>query len=77
MKAYEDRMRRVAKRRGLELVKSARRDQGALDYGLYAVVRRDTPIHPRGPLGIHALTLAQVEQLLNSVDDGESIGGRE
>jgi len=37
-KVRENRLRRTAERCGLRLVKSARRDPKALDYGLYALV---------------------------------------
>jgi hypothetical protein len=36
-KVRESRMRRMADRRGLRLIKSARRDPRALDYGLYGL----------------------------------------
>jgi hypothetical protein len=38
LKTFENRLRRNAKRRGFQLVKSARRDPYALDYGLYVLV---------------------------------------
>lgn len=38
LKTFENRLRRNAKRRGFLLVKSARRDPYALDYGLYVLV---------------------------------------
>ena len=34
----ENRLRRVADRRGLQLVKSRSRDVNAVDYGLYALI---------------------------------------
>lgn len=34
-KVRENRLRRVAARRGLTLTKSRRRDEGALDFGVY------------------------------------------
>jgi hypothetical protein len=37
-KVRENHLRRVAARRGLKLIKSARRDPQALDYGLYALI---------------------------------------
>ncbi len=36
--SYEKRVRVAAKRQGLRLVKSRRRDRGADDYGLYVLV---------------------------------------
>ena len=51
-KTHEARVRRAAKRRGLILVKSRRRDPGALDYGLYVVVDDSAGNRPpRSPLG--------------------------
>lgn len=41
IKARENRLRRVARRRGLRLAKSRRRDTGAPDYGLYWVADSD------------------------------------
>lgn len=38
----ENRVRRVAQRRGLRIVKSRRRDPRALDYGCYCIVDADT-----------------------------------
>jgi hypothetical protein len=37
-KIMENRLRRVADRRGLRLVKSRSRDTSAIDYGLYALI---------------------------------------
>ncbi|WP_413989350.1 hypothetical protein ACMDCR_25775 [Labrys okinawensis] len=34
----ENKLRRIADRRGYRLVKSRSRDEGAMDYGLYAVI---------------------------------------
>jgi hypothetical protein len=56
-KVRENRLRRMADRQGLKLVKSRRRDPRALDYGTYALVAegtneivwtstQDTPGHP-------------------------------
>jgi hypothetical protein len=64
-KVRENRLRRVAARRGLRLTKSFRRDPHALDYGLFALVdiRTDEPIHPCG-LFSHSWTLDLVEDYL-------------
>ena len=66
-KSSENRLRRIAKRRGYILRKSPRRDPGALDYGLYAVVDIQTKelAHPRGVISDYALTVALVDQLLS------------
>lgn len=42
VKTLEDRLRRVARRRGLRLDKSRRRDPLALDYGTYQLVDIET-----------------------------------
>jgi len=42
VKVRENRVRRAAKRQGLELVKSRRRDPRALDYGGYMLVDAST-----------------------------------
>ena len=41
-KVLENRLRRIATRRGMILKKSPRRDPEARDYGLYALIDRDT-----------------------------------
>ena len=41
-KTRENRMRRIAERSGLRLVKSARRDPNALDYGRFALIDERT-----------------------------------
>ena len=41
-KAHENRLRRMADRQGLQLVKSRSRDPHALDYGLYGLVNLET-----------------------------------
>ena len=40
-KTRENRMRRIADRQGLRLIKSRSRDTNALDYGLYALIMVD------------------------------------
>jgi hypothetical protein len=42
-KTREDRLRRMAKRQGLRLVKSRRRDKRALDYSAYGLI--DTEVN--------------------------------
>lgn len=64
-KVRENRLRRMAERRGLLLTKSRRRDPGAVDYGRYWVI---DPGHPDGgnnitPDGLHDLD--EVEYFLN------------
>lgn len=41
-KVRENRLRRMAERQGLRLVKSRRRDPRAIDYGLYTLVSAQT-----------------------------------
>ena len=54
-KVRENRLRRIADRQGLALVKSPRRDPNAVGYGRYALVER------------YDLTLDQVEDRLAGV----------
>lgn len=73
-KNREIRLRRAAERRGLLLVKSRRRDPGAIGYGLYVLVP-DVPANHRPQHGGQAaldafakrkgMTLDQVEQELS------------
>ena len=61
------RLRRIADRRGLRLVKSGRRDPGALDYMLYALVDQQTGKAINPPLADRfecSWTLDQVEDYL-------------
>ena len=66
-KVRENRLRRMADRQGLKLRRSPRRDENAIDYGLYALTTHDGgrgTIHPEGPISPFALDLDAVEQLL-------------
>lgn len=60
-KVRENRLRRMARRQGLELVKSRRRDPRAIDYGLYWLVKA-TAAEPQ--TGQHGMTLDQIEAYL-------------
>ena len=66
-KVRENRLRRMAARQGLKLRRSPRRDENAIDYGLYALTThgggRGT-IHPEGVISSFVLDLDEVEQLL-------------
>ncbi len=62
-KVRENRLRRVASRRGLRLVKSRRRDPRALDYGTYWVVNPSTNLNLSGDLGLQGLD--EVERFLD------------
>lgn len=67
LKVRENRLRRMADRQGLKLVKSRTRDPRALDYGLYGLIDIESggTVHPmlanRWP---YALTLDEVEDRL-------------
>jgi hypothetical protein len=58
-KVRENRLRRVADRRGLRLVKSPRRDTRAWDYGTYRLVDLRTD-----NIASEALTLDEIEAYL-------------
>jgi hypothetical protein len=66
LKTYENRLRREAKRRGLLLVKSPRRDPQAFDYGLYVLVPERQELFKRGK----GLTMAAVAETLGGVLEG-------
>jgi hypothetical protein len=63
-KAREDKLRRMAERQGLRLVKSGRRDPLALGYGKFALFKNDTKPHPGAQF---SLTIDDVENLLKGV----------
>ena len=67
-KVRENRLRRIAERRGLKLTRSRRRDPDALDYGLYALIDVSTggTVHPMLVNDFaHAITLDDVEGYLS------------
>ena len=68
-KVRENRLRRKARRQGLMLSKSRRRDPDALDYGLYSIINphHGGAIHTHGVISEYSLTLDEVEDLLNGV----------
>ena len=62
-KVEESRLRRAARRQGLFLSKSRRRDPNALDYGLYALLDEVTRFPQHAALigrFIHSLTIEDV-----------------
>jgi len=64
-KTRETRLRRMADRQGLRLVKSRRRDPYALDFGKYMLVDAlDAVVAGAGPAGDPSLTLDEVEAWL-------------
>ncbi len=60
-KVRENRLRRMAQRQGLRLIKSRRRDPKALDYGLFSLVRGSAGNRIANGEG---MTLDEVEQAL-------------
>jgi len=65
-KVREARLRRVADRRGLRLVRSRRRDPGALTYGRYFVETQDGQV-PSGYQTVRGFTLDEAEERLTTV----------
>ena len=67
IKVRENRLRRMAERQGLRLVKSRRRDPLAVDYGKYRVETPDgvEPARFASPKG-GGLTLDEAERLLST-----------
>jgi hypothetical protein len=62
-KVRENRLRRVAERRGLSLVKSRRRDPRSIDYGMFMIVDPYANAVVAGELDSpRALSLDQVEE---------------
>ena len=67
-KVSENRLRRVAERRSLRLMKSRRRDRRARGFGTYMLVDADTEeVVAAGQAGEFGLTLNEIEEWL----DGE------
>ena len=62
-KIFENRVRRAAKRQGLRVVKSRRRDPRASDYGTYTIFDQDLP-----PSGLGGLKLFQVAEYVEDTD---------
>lgn len=64
-KVMENRLRRVAKRQGLELKKTRRRDSRAYDYGTYALIDPNTNALVAGDINSgYGLSLHEVEAAL-------------
>jgi hypothetical protein len=70
-KTRENRLRRMAERQGLQLVKSRRRDERAIDYGMYMLVDPSTSGVVAGTAGTGRpnFTLDDVEDYLTQPDD--------
>lgn len=62
-KVRENRLRRMAKRQGLTLVKSRIRDQRAIGYGMWFVV---DPSNNTLQTSEHGMNIDEVENYLNS-----------
>ena len=62
----ENRLRRMASRRGLTLRRSPRRDTKALDFARYAITNDNVLMHPDGPISIYSLSLLEVEVYLDA-----------
>ena len=66
-KVRENRLRRMAERQGLRVIKSRRRDPRALDFGTYGLVDVRTNTLEAGDVNSgYGLTLDQVEAALTS-----------
>lgn len=63
-KVRENKLRRMADRRGLRLWKSRTRDTGAIEYGRYHITQSNMVIFGIGNQQFEA-TLDQVEEFLN------------
>lgn len=61
----ENRLRRAAKRQGLKIVKSRRRDPRALDYGRFMIVDQDNRVVAGELSAGQGLTIDQVEEFLH------------
>jgi hypothetical protein len=68
----ENRLRRMARRQGLRLVKSRRRDLFATGYGTYLLVAEVAD----APELVDGLTLDQIEEQLTSRPAPGSVAGR-
>lgn len=69
MKVKENKIRRMADRRGYRLTKSRSRDEGAVDFGLYGLVDVKTNGAVNEPIAgrwTNTWTLSEVEEFLNS-----------
>ena len=67
-KVRENKLRRMADRQGLRLMKSRRRDPRAIDFECYMIVDIETggAVHATGPTGLANLDLDEVEAYLTA-----------
>jgi hypothetical protein len=70
-KARENRLRRMAERRGFRLEKCRRRDQSAIGYGMYRLINVQTESPVGGQSRRYELTLGNVEKIMESDGDGD------
>ena len=72
-KVRENRLRRVLNRRGLNLVKSRRKDPGAIDYGMYMITDLETKVVIAGIIAenIPDFSLDDVETWIEEYDKRE------
>jgi hypothetical protein len=70
----ENRLRRMAERQGLRVVKSRRRDTRAIDYGMYMIVDQatNTVVAGTGGTGRPNMTLDEVEAYLTGNDESKT-----
>ena len=62
----ENRLRRIAERRGYKLKKSPRRDPLAVDFGLYHLISADTDDEVAVPASsVHGATIDEIEEFLD------------
>ena len=69
-KVYENRLRQIAERQGLRLIKSRRRDPRALDYGGWRIVDTRSNGVVAGNLRDGGMTLAEVAAYLQDDPEG-------
>jgi hypothetical protein len=67
-KTRETRLRRMAERQGLRLVKSRRRDPRAIDFGDFMLVDAETNSIVVGEIGRVRCSLDDIERYLTGVD---------
>lgn len=69
MKVRENRLRRMAERRGFILEKSRRRDKRAVDYGRYRLLVNHRDLDELAQTTPFTQTLDEIETQLESMDD--------
>lgn len=64
LKVYEDRLRRMARRQGLTLLKSRRRDPRATDYGGYMLSNDSNYIVAGAHPNAYSMSIDEIERYL-------------